>query len=85
MWIRLLPPFGDGRTWQELNLPEGAGVKELIEQLAAANPHLQPYLRSSVEETFHQFILLREDHVLAADDRIAPDDRIVLVMPLTGG
>ena len=85
MWVRLLPPFGDGKMWQELSLPKEAGVKELIDRVVEANLHLRPYLRSTVEETFHQFILLREDHVLTADDYIEPEDRIVVVMPLTGG
>jgi hypothetical protein len=85
MWVRLLPPFGDGKTWHEINLPSGAGVKDLIDQLAKANPELCPYLRQTAEETFHQFILLRGDYVLKVEDTIEPDDRIVLLMPLTGG
>jgi hypothetical protein len=85
MWVRLLPPFGDGKTWQEFHLPAGAGVRELIPLLAAANPDLQAYLRPTVEETFHQFILLRNDHVLQAGEPLSPEDRIVMVMPLTGG
>ena len=85
MWVRLLPPFGDGKTWQELSLPKGAGVKDLVDHLAEANPNLRPYLRATVEETFHQFILLKGDHVLRAEDRIEAEDRIVVVMPLTGG
>jgi hypothetical protein len=85
MWVRLLPPFGDGKTWHEIFLPEGAGVKELIDGLVEANSCLKPYLRSTIEETFHQLILLRQDHVLSADDPLDPKDRIVVVMPLTGG
>jgi len=85
MWIRLLPPFGDGKTWQEIALPPKATIKELMDRLVEIHPDLHPYLRATVEETFHQFILLRDDHVLTANDLIEPDDRIVMVMPLTGG
>jgi len=81
----MLPPFGDGKTWQEVHLPPHAGVKELIDRLVIANPHLSPYLRHTVEETLHHLIFLRGDYVLKVDDPIGPEDRIVMVMPLTGG
>jgi hypothetical protein len=60
-------------------------VRELVNTLPDQQPALLPYRRATVEETFHQFILLRGDHVLLPDEPLAPDDRIVLVMPLTGG
>ena len=40
---------------------------------------------ASEEETFHQFILIRGDHVINPEDRIMPEDRMVVMMPLTGG
>lgn len=85
MRVRLLPPFGDGKTWQEISLPREATVRDLVDRIASANRQLYPYLRSTVEETFHHFILIRGDHVLVPGDTLDPDDSIVLVMPLTGG
>jgi hypothetical protein len=85
MWVRLLPPFGNGKTWQEFDLPPEAGVQDLVQVILKNNPYLQIYLRPTLEETFHQFIFLRDDYVLEASDRIGPEDRIVMVMPLTGG
>jgi hypothetical protein len=85
MWVRLLPPFGDGKTWQEFDLPAEAGVQDLIQAILKDHPHLRSYLRPTLKETFHQFIFLRGDYVLEPGDRIGRYDRIVMVMPLTGG
>lgn len=85
MWIRLHPPFGDGKTWEEIELQSPFSVDELVRRLVATHPQLRPYLRNTLEETFHQFILIRRDHVLRVDDKIEPDDRIVIMMPLAGG
>jgi sulfur carrier protein ThiS len=83
--IRLLPPFGDGKTWHEVHVPDGSRVRDLLNILPDKQPVLLPYRRATPEETLHQFILLREDHVLSPDETLEPEDRIVLVMPLTGG
>jgi len=85
MWVRLLPPFGDGKTWQEIALGANSGVPELVSEIVRSNPQLASFLRPSLEETFHQFILMKEDRVLTPGDSVGPDDRIVVVMPLTGG
>ena len=85
MWVRLLPPFGDGKTWHEIDLPEGSNVEELIKRLNEIQPQIRSYIRHSVEETFHQFILFRDDHILGRNDRLKPGDRIVVVLPLNGG
>ncbi|MFB3819201.1 MAG: hypothetical protein ACE147_16190 [Candidatus Methylomirabilales bacterium] len=85
MWVRLLPPFGDGKSWREIDLPARASVAMLIQRLAQLHAELHPYLRETPDETFHHFILARGDYVLRADDVVEPEDRIVVVMPLTGG
>ena len=85
MWIRLHPPFGDGKTWEKIEFQGPVGVDELVKRLAATHSQLCPYLRATPEETFHQFILIRGDHVLGVDDKIGPEDRIVVMMPLAGG
>ena len=85
MWVRLLPPFGDGKTWREIDLPPATSVSTLVQRLSEMYRELHPYLRDSVDETFHHFLLARDDYVLQADDTVEPDDRIVVVMPLTGG
>jgi len=85
VWVRLLPPFGDGKTWHGIDLPAESGVQQLIERLREIQPQIGPYLRHNLEETFHQFILFRDDHVLSGSDFLEQDDRIVIVMPLTGG
>ena len=85
MWIRLYPPFGDGKTWEEIEFQEPVSVGELVKRIVATHSQLRPYLRSTPEETFHHFILIRGDHVLTADDKIEPEDRIVVMMPLAGG
>ncbi|MEW5721746.1 MAG: hypothetical protein AB1896_01475 [Thermodesulfobacteriota bacterium] len=85
MWVRLHAPFGDGRTWDRINLPPSARTLELLAVLKKRCPALEPLIQPTPEETFHHFLLLRDDYVLGAQDQIAPDDRIVVVMPLTGG
>lgn len=85
MWIRLHPPFGDGKTWEEIDFQGPVSVDELVRRLVATHSQLRPYLRNTSEETFHQFILIRGDHVLRGDDEIEPEDRIVVMMPLAGG
>ncbi len=85
MWIRLHAPFGDGKTWEEIEFQSPVGVDALITRLVAAHPQLRPYLRSTPEETFHHFILIRGDYVLRSGDKIDPEDRIVVMMPLAGG
>lgn len=85
MWVRLLPPLGDGKTWQEIPFAGMSGIKEVVAEIVRRNPQLRPYLRSCLEETFHQFILMKADHVLTSADAVGPEDRIVVVMPLTGG
>ena len=85
MWVKLHRPFGDGKNWEEIQLPSPAGVKDLLAELLRTHPRLKQYLRDSVEETFYQLILIREDYVLRAEDEIGVEDRIVVTMPLTGG
>jgi sulfur carrier protein ThiS len=85
MWLRLHPPFGEGKEWEEIDLPAPASVKDLLDRLKITHPKLKPYIRESEGETFHHFILIRGDHILNADDLIQPTDRIVIMMPLTGG
>jgi hypothetical protein len=90
MWIRLHPPFGgrktsNGKIWDELNLSEPVGVEEFLKQLAQRFPELGRHIRPSGEETFHHFLLLRAGEVLNETDQIRPDDRIEIMMPLTGG
>jgi hypothetical protein len=85
MWVKLQRPYGDGKKWEEIELPSPAGVKDLLAELIKTHPRLKQYLRDSVEETFYQLILIREDYVLRAEDEIGEEDRIVVTMPLTGG
>jgi len=85
MRIKLHRPFGDGKRWEQVDLPRSASVKDLLDQLKKNHPELKQYIRDSEEETFHHLVLIRGDHVLNEDDRIEPDDRIVVMMPLTGG
>ena len=82
---RLLPPFGDGRTWVETGFPGPVALGPFISRLAELQPRLRPYLRTTVEETFHQLILIRAGEVLAEGDLVAPEDEIIITMPLTGG
>jgi len=85
MWVKRHRPYGDGKKWEELELPSPAGVKDLLAELLKTHPGLKRYYRDSVEETFHQLILIRGDYVLKAEDVIGEEDRIVVTMPLTGG
>ena len=90
MWVRLHPPFGgrkttNGKIWDELPISESVGVEEFLQRLAAQFPHLSQHIRTSGEETFHQLLLLRGGEVLNEADRIQPEDRIEIMMPLTGG
>jgi len=90
MWIRLHPPFGGRKTsnakiWDELNLSESVGVEEFLKHLVQRFPELNRHVRSSGEETFHHLLLLRGGEVLNETDQIRPDDRIEIMMPLTGG
>jgi hypothetical protein len=83
--VRLLPPFGDGKTWEEITLPEGSGLWQLLEQLTETQPQIRSYMRPSLEETFHQLLVIRNDYILKENDLLVPDDRLVITMPLTGG
>jgi sulfur carrier protein ThiS len=85
MWVKLHRPFGDGKKWEEIELPSPAGVNDLLAKLRKTHPRLKRYFRDSEEETFHHLILIRGDYVLKAEDEIEEEDRIVVMMPLTGG
>lgn len=85
MWVSLHPPYGSGKVWEEVDLPSPAGVRDLLEQLRGTHPELKRYFRDSAEETFHHLLLIRGDHVLTEEDTIQEKDRIVVMMPLTGG
>ncbi|MEW6262189.1 MAG: MoaD/ThiS family protein [Thermodesulfobacteriota bacterium] len=85
MWVRLHASFGDGRTWDEIDLPSPASVPELLAILKQRYLRLEALIKPTPEETFHRFLLIRDDHVLSDRDHIAPDDRIVIMLPLTGG
>ena len=85
MWLRLHPPFGDGKTWESIDIATPTSVKQFLKLIKKHHPELDTYFRASEEETFHQFILIRGDHVINPEDRIMPEDRMVVMMPLTGG
>jgi hypothetical protein len=85
MWVKLHRPYGDGKEWEEIDLPSPARVNDLLTALIRTHPRLKEYFRDTVEETFHQLILIRGDYVLRAEDEIGEEDRIVVAMPLTGG
>ena len=90
MWVCLHPPFGgrktsNGKIWDELTIAKPMGVEEFLKILTERFPQLSQYIRPSGEETFHQLLLLRSGEVLNETDQIQPDDRIEIMMPLTGG
>jgi hypothetical protein len=90
MWVCLHPPFGgrktsNGKIWHEMTISKPMGVEEFLKRLAERFPQLCRYIRPSGEETFHQLLLLRAGEVLNESDQIQPDDRIEIMMPLTGG
>jgi sulfur carrier protein ThiS len=85
MWVKLHRPFGDGKKWEEIELSFPAGVKDLLAKLRKTHPGLKRYFRDSEEETFHHLILIRGDYVLKAEDEIGEEDRIAVMMPITGG
>ena len=90
MWVCLNPPFGgrktsNGKIWDEITISEPIGVEEFLKRLAEQFPQLSQYIRTSGEETFHQLLLLRGGEVLNETDQIQPEDRIEIMMPLTGG
>ena len=46
---------------------------------------MQPYMRFPEEDTMYHFILVREDRILNITDQIHPEDRIKIMLPITGG
>lgn len=84
MQVRLMPPFGDN-SWTEVRIDSAISVGDFLTCLAAIAPRIRGYLKDTTDETFHQFLLLRDDYVLKSDDTVSPSDRITVVMPLTGG
>jgi hypothetical protein len=90
MWICLHPPFGgrktsNGKIWDELPISEPMGVEEFLEHLVERFPQLRRYIRQSGEETFYHMLLFRTGEVLNETARIQPDDRVEIMMPITGG
>ena len=90
MWVCLHPPFGgrktsNGKIWDELTIAKPMGVEEFLKKLTERFPQLSQYIRTSGEETFHQLLLLRGGEVLNETDQIQTDDRIEIMMPLSGG
>jgi hypothetical protein len=84
------PPFGRQQVgeppmWDEIGLPPGSRVPQLLDELHRRYPELRSHIRDTPEETFHQFLLIRQGYVLKEDDEVFPDDRLVVMMPLTGG
>ena len=85
MWIKLHPPFGEGIKWEEINLPDNTKVESLLGLLVNLHPEMQPYMRFPEEDTMYHFILVREDRILSITDQIHPEDRIKIMLPITGG
>lgn len=90
MRVCIHPPFGgrkttNGKIWDELPIFESVGVEDFLQRLAKQFPQLRQHIRTSGEETFHQLLLLRGGEVLNEIDIIQPEDRIEIMMPLTGG
>ena len=90
MWICLHPPFGgrktsNGKIWEELTISKPVGMEEFLEHLAERFPQLSRHIRQSGEETFHHLLLFRGGEVLNETAQIQPDDRVEIMMPLTGG
>lgn len=85
MWLKLHPPFGEGKEWEKIDLPSPTNMEKFLDRLRLIHPEMEPYFRKTVEETIHHFILIRGDYVLNVKDPIYPGDSIVVMMPLTGG
>lgn len=65
-----------GRSELTLNLPQGASVAHLLEQLALEFPQVTEYLPRALVSVNHTYVGL--------DHRLAPDDEVA-VFPLVGG
>ena len=90
MWLRLHPPFTgrpikEGNIWTEITLSEPLEVEVFLQKLEVLLPRLVPYLRPTSEETFYHILLVKKGYVLKPRDMVDPDDRIEVLMPLTGG
>ena len=90
MWFRLHPPFGNQRVdeqkvWEEMAIPDPITVRDFLHRLQEIHPEVSDYIRQNEEETFHHILLFRQSYVLKIEDSIKPDDRIDVMMPLTGG
>ncbi|MBT4088764.1 MAG: MoaD/ThiS family protein [Deltaproteobacteria bacterium] len=90
MEYRLHAPFARKKTrdrlsWEVIKESAEMSVAVSLEHLVVQHLEMADYVRQSVEETFHHLLLFRADHVLGADEKILPQDRIEIIMPLTGG
>lgn len=90
MWFRLHPPFGnrkvgDRKVWEEIALEAPITVKDFLTRLKALHPELCDHICVEEEETFHHLLLFRQGDVIDKNDKVYPDDRIEIMMPLTGG
>lgn len=85
MWVRFHAPFGDGRTWQEIPIAGSLSLRELLGLLQARCPGLDRFTGSGQPEAGDHLLLFRGDHMLGETDRVQPEDRIVVMLPLHGG
>ena len=85
MWIKLLPPFGDGQVWNKIGLPVNATVGDLLRKLNVKHFPIKALTPEAEEEGLQNFILIRDGNVLGIFDTLGQEDRIVVVLPVEGG
>lgn len=72
----------------EAELPEGAGMADVVAALKAALPQLEgPVIRSGTNrlEENYKFNLNGHFYYAGMDFKLQPGDRIALLVPVTGG
>lgn len=90
MLICLHPPFGgrkvaQEKVWEEIPLDRAMPSGDFLVMIKKRYLDLVPYIQESEDETFYHLLIFRSGYALQKHDLIQPDDRIEIMMPLTGG
>ena len=86
--IHVYPPYRAmiGSEQLELEVPDGAPLRQVLEMLAERHPPFREFARApSSEFLWGQLIVHVNDDIAGLDNLIQPTDRLDLLPPIAGG
>ena len=86
--IHVYPPYRAmiGSEQLELEVPNGASLRQVLEMLAERHPPFREFARApSSEFLWGQLIVHVNDDIAGLDTLIQPTDRLDLLPPIAGG